>query len=69
MLADRAIKVYQSVGNPVAKEEFVTTVFCPYDEQRLLVRLFKRGGVRKVVFKTAKGKVLTSVLNKKVVML
>ena len=67
MLADRAIKVYQSVGEP--KEEFVTTVFCPYDAQRLLVRLFKRSGVRKVVFKTAKGKVLVSVPNKKVVML
>tara|TARA_R110000803_G_scaffold78179_2_gene143304 strand:+ start:93 stop:287 length:195 start_codon:yes stop_codon:yes gene_type:complete len=57
MIPSKAIKVYESAGQPDG--EFVTTVFTPYDAQRIKLRLFNRRGVRRVIFKSVTGKVLS----------
>ena len=53
MIASRAIKVYASVGQPDG--EYVTTVFTPHDANQALIKLFKRTGVCRVIFKTLAG--------------
>ena len=57
MIASRAIKVYASVGQPDG--EYVTTVFTPHDAAKARTKLFKRTGVRRVIFKTPKGEELS----------
>lgn len=64
MIPSRAIKVYASVGQPDG--EYVTTVFTPHDANLARIKLFKRTGVRRVIFKTATGNELASFSNKKV---
>jgi len=53
MIASKAIKVYASVGQPDG--EYVTTVFTPHDAIQARTKLFKRTGVRRVIFKTPTG--------------
>ena len=67
MIPSRAIMVYESWGQPDG--EFVTTVFTPYDAQRIKLRLFKKRGIQRVIFKSVTGRVLTSAINKEVVKL
>ena len=62
MLASRAIKVYASVGQPDG--EYVTTVFTPHDANLARIKLFKRTGVRRVIFKTLAGNELSFSNNK-----
>lgn len=62
MIEERAIKVYQIMGDPYG--DFVTTVFTPYDAHRLKDRLLKKREVRQVIFKDTKGKVLKNVPRK-----
>jgi len=50
MIPSRAIKVYVSSGQPDG--EYVTTVFTPHDAYLARIKLFKRTGVRRVIFKT-----------------
>ena len=57
MTASKAIKVYASVGQPDG--EYVTTVFTPHDAAKARTKLFKRTGVRRVIFKTPKGEELS----------
>ncbi len=57
MIASKAIKVYASVGQPDG--EYVTTVFTPHDAIQARTKLFKRTGVRRVIFKTPKGEELS----------
>jgi hypothetical protein len=57
MIPSKAIKVYESAGQPDG--EFVTTVFTPHDAHRIKLRLFNRRGVRRVIFKSVTGKVLS----------
>ena len=64
MIASRAIKVYASVGQPDG--EYVTTVFTPHDANLARIKLFKRTGVRRVIFKTAAEKELASFRNDRV---
>ena len=64
MIPSKAIKVYQSVGEP--QGDYVTTVFTAYDAHRLKDRLFKKSNVRSVTFTSVTGKVLTKVRNKEV---
>ena len=61
MIASRAIKVYASVGQPDG--EYVTTVFTPHDANQARIKLFKRTGVRRVIFKTVHEKELASYNN------
>jgi len=53
MIPSRAIKVYVSSGQPDG--EYVTTVFTPHDAYLARIKLFKRTGVRRVIFKTLSG--------------
>jgi len=53
MIPSRAIKVYVSSGQPDG--EYVTTVFTPHDAYLARIKLFKRTGVRRVIFKTLAG--------------
>jgi len=62
MIEERAIKVYQSMGDPYG--DFVTTVFTPYDAHRLKEKLLERLEVRRVIFKDTKGKILNNVPKK-----
>jgi len=62
MIASRAIKVYASVGQPDG--EYVTTVFTPHDANLARIKLFKRTGVRRVIFKTLAGNELSFSNNK-----
>ena len=64
MIASRAIKVYASVGQPDG--EYFTTVFTPHDANLARIKLFKRTGVRRVIFKTAAEKELASFRNDRV---
>jgi len=64
MIASKAIKVYASVGQPDG--EYVTTVFTPHDAIQARTKLFKRTGVRRVIFKTAAEKELVSYNNDRV---
>tara|TARA_R100000951_G_scaffold2134_1_gene3644 strand:+ start:76 stop:279 length:204 start_codon:yes stop_codon:yes gene_type:complete len=64
MIASKAIKVYASVGQPDG--EYVTTVFTPHDAIQARTKLFKRTGVRRVIFKTVHEKELASFNNTKV---
>ena len=57
MIASKAIKVYASVGQPDG--EYVTTVFTPHDAIQARTKLFKRTGVRRVIFKTPTGEELS----------
>jgi len=57
MIASKAIKVYASVGQPDG--EYVTTVFTPHDAIQARAKLFKRTGVRRVIFKTLAGNELS----------
>jgi hypothetical protein len=57
MIASKAIKVYASVGQPDG--EYVTTVFTPHDAAKARTKLFKRTGVRRVIFKTPTGEELS----------
>ena len=57
MIPSRAIKVYVSSGQPDG--EYVTTVFTPHDAYLARIKLFKRTGVRRVIFKTLAGKELS----------
>mgnify|MGYP006101234501 FL=1 len=67
MIPSKAIKVYQSVGEP--QGDYVTTVFTAHDAHSLKDRLFKKSNVRSVTFTNVKGKVLTRERNKEVVKL
>ena len=53
MIPSRAIKVYVSSGQPDG--EYITTVFTPHDAYLARIKLFKRTGVRRVIFKTLAG--------------
>ena len=53
MIPSRAIKVYVSSGQPDG--EYVTTVFTPHDAYLARIKLFKRTGVRRVIFRTLSG--------------
>jgi response regulator RpfG family c-di-GMP phosphodiesterase len=64
MIASNAIKVYASVGQPDG--EYVTTVFTPHDAIQARTKLFKRTGVRRVIFKTVNEKELASYNNDRV---
>ena len=64
MIASRAIKVYASVGQPDG--EYVTTVFTPHDANLARIKLFKRTGVRRVIFKTVHEKELAAYNNDRV---
>ena len=64
MIASKAIKVYASVGQPDG--EYVTTVFTPHDANQARIKLFKRTGVRRVIFKTVNEKELASYNNDRV---
>ena len=64
MIASKAIKVYASVGQPDG--EYVTTVFTPHDANLARIKLFKRTGVRRVIFKTAAEIELASFSNDRV---
>ena len=57
MIPSRAIKVYVSLGQPDG--EYVTTVFTPHDANQARIKLFKRTGVRRVIFKTLAGNELS----------
>ena len=57
MIPSRAIKVYVSSGQPDG--EYVTTVFTPHDANTARIKLFKRTGVRRVIFKTLAGNELS----------
>ena len=67
MIASNAIKVYASVGQPDG--EYVTTVFTPHDAIQARTKLFKRTGVRRVIFKTVHEKELASYNNDRVLKL
>ncbi len=64
MIASKAIKVYASVGQPDG--EYVTTVFTPHDAIQARTKLFKRTGVRRVIFKTVNEKELAAYNNDRV---
>ena len=57
MIPSRAIKVYVSSGQPDG--EYVTTVFTPHDAYLARIKLFKRTGVRRVIFRTLAGNELS----------
>ena len=57
MIPSRAIKVYVSSGQPDG--EYVTTVFTPHDAYLARIKLFKRTGVRRVIFRTLSGNELS----------
>jgi len=59
MIASRAIKIYQNT-HVNQHEEFVTTVFTPYDAHKLRAKLFKDRKVHRLTFKSVKGNVLRS---------
>ena len=64
MIASKAIKVYASVGQPDG--EYVTTVCSADDAIKVRAKLFKRTGIRRVIFKTVKEKELASYTNNEV---
>ena len=53
MIPSRAIKVYASLGQPDG--EYVTTVFTPHDAYLARIKLCRRTGVRRVIFRTLAG--------------
>jgi len=57
MIPSRAIKVYVSSGQPDG--EYVTTVFTPHDAYLARIKLFKRTGVLRVIFRTLSGNELS----------
>lgn len=59
MIASKAIKVYKNTYVN-QHEEFVTTVFTPYDAHKLRAKMFKDKKVHRLTFKSAKGNVLVS---------
>lgn len=63
MIASRAIKVYRNT-HVNQHEEFVTTVFTPYDAQRLRAKVFKDKKVHRITFKSVSNNVLISYTNK-----
>jgi hypothetical protein len=58
MIASKAIKIYTSTGEPDGR--FVTTVFNPKEALNLRTRLFKRGDVKRVIFKNSENTTLCS---------
>ena len=56
MIASKAIKVYEFLGDPYG--DFVTTVFTKEEAKKLEKRLLKRQGVHRVIFKDVKGNIL-----------
>jgi hypothetical protein len=56
MIAARAIKVYEFLGDPYG--DFVTTVFSMEEAKRLERRLLKRQGVHRVILKDVKNNIL-----------
>ncbi len=59
MIASKAIKAYKHTYTN-QHEEFVTTVFTPYDAQRLRAKVFEDDKVHRLTFKSVKDNVLVS---------
>ena len=59
MIASKAIKVYKNTYVN-QHEEFVTTVFTPYDAHKLRAKMFKDKKVHRLTMKSVKGNVLES---------
>jgi hypothetical protein len=59
MIPSKAIKVYKNTYTN-QHEEFVTTVFTPYDAQQLRARLFKDNKIHRLTFKSIKDTTLIS---------
>lgn len=59
MIASKAIKAYKHTYSN-QHEEFVTTVFTPYDAKRLQDQIFKDSKVHRITFKSVKGTILGS---------
>ena len=55
MIASRAMKIYKTVNNA---ENYVTTVFTPYDADKLINKLLKEAGVMLIRVRSAKGTTL-----------
>ena len=59
MIASKAIKVYKNTYVN-QHEEFVSTVFTPYDAHRLRAKLFEDNKVHRITMKSIKNTVLKS---------
>jgi len=59
MIASKAIKVYKNTYVN-QHEEFVSTVFTPYDAQRLRAKLFEDNKVHLITMKSVRNTVLGS---------
>ena len=59
MIPSKAIKVYKNTHTN-QHEEFVTTVFTPYDAQKLRAKLFKDKKIHRLTFKSSKDTTLIS---------
>ncbi len=59
MIASKAIKVYKNTYVN-QHEEFVSTVFTPYDAQRLRAKLFEDNKVHRITMKSVRNTVLGS---------
>lgn len=62
MIASKAIKVYKNTYIN-QHEEFVTTVFTPYDAHQLKSKMFKDKKVHRLTFKSVSNNVLKSYRN------
>ena len=59
MIASKAIKAYKHTYSN-QHEEFVTTVFTPYDAHRLRAKMFEDDKVYRLTFKSVNDNVLVS---------
>lgn len=59
MIPSKAIKVYKNTYSN-QHEEFVTTVFTPYDAHKLRAKLFKDSKIHRLTFKSVRGTKLNS---------
>lgn len=59
MIASKAIKAYKHTYSN-QHEEFVTTVFTPYDAHRLRAKMFEDDKVYRLTFKSVNNNVLVS---------
>ena len=59
MIPSKAIKIYKNTYTN-QHEEFVTTVFTPYDAHKLRAKMFKDTKVHRLTMKSVKGNVLVS---------
>ena len=59
MIPSKAIKIYKNTYTN-QHEEFVTTVFTPYDAHKLRARLFKDKKIHRLTFKSIKDTTLIS---------